>query len=126
MLINSFSYYSLKNKIKSFLIYFFISSILPYNDSRMIALNIKTSSLPSLFPLMIANKDYIKQFVQNLRYSKKLILLLNVFSGLMILQIGGFIENNFPVLIFSIFLILFLIYLFIRIYNNSEKKVKAC
>ena len=100
--------------------------MLPINELRMIAINIKTSFLPSLVPLMIARKDYINQFVQNLRYSKKSILLLNVFSGLGILLIGGFIENNFPVLIFSIFLKLFLIYLFIRIYNNSEKKVKAC
>lgn len=52
------------------------------------------------------------------------ILLLTVSSGWAILLIGSLIENNFPALGFLVFLILFLFYLFIRIYNNSEKKVK--
>ena len=42
-----------------------------------------------------------------------------VSSGLAILLIGSFIENNFPALSFLVFLILFLFYLFIRMYNNS-------
>ena len=74
--------------------------------------------------LMIARKDHIHHFLENLGFSKKIILLLIIFSGLAILLIGILIENNFPALSFPVFLILFLFYLFIRIYNNSEKKVK--
>ncbi|MDA1136384.1 MAG: MraY family glycosyltransferase [Proteobacteria bacterium] len=74
--------------------------------------------------LMIARKDHIHHFLENLEFSKKLILLLIVSSGLAILLIGILIENKFPALSFSVFLILFLFYLFIRIYINSEKKVK--
>ena len=33
-------------------------------------------------------------------------------------------RKNFPAISFPVFIILFLFYLFIRIYNNSEKKVK--
>ena len=73
---------------------------------------------------MIARKDHIHHSLENLGFSKLLILLLIVSSGLAILLIGSFIENNFPALSFSVFIILFLFYLFIRIYNNSEKKVK--
>ena len=74
--------------------------------------------------LMIARKDHIHHCLENLGLSKQLILLLIVSSGLAILLIGSFIQNNFPALSFSVFLILFLFYLFIRMYNNSEKKVK--
>ena len=74
--------------------------------------------------LMIASKDHIHHFLENLGFSKKLILLLIVSSGLAILLIGILIENNFPALSFPVFLILFLFYLFIRIYKNSGKQVK--
>ena len=74
--------------------------------------------------LMIARKDHIHHFLENLGFSKKLILLIIISSGLAILLIGRLIENNFPALSFPVFLILFLSYLFIRIYNNFEKKVK--
>ena len=74
--------------------------------------------------LIIARKDHIHHCLENLGFSKQLILLLTVSYGLAILLIGSFIENNFPALSFSVFIILFLFYLFIRIYNNSEKKVK--
>ena len=74
--------------------------------------------------LMIASRDHIHHFLENLGFSKKLILLLIISSGLAMLLIGIFIENNFPSLSFSVFLILFLLYLFIRIYNAYEKKVK--
>ena len=74
--------------------------------------------------LMIARKDHVHHFLENLGFSKKLILLLIVSSGLTILLIGSLIENNFPALSFPVFLILFFLYLFIRIYNDSEKKVK--
>ena len=70
-------------------------------------------------PLMIARKDHIHHYLENSGFSKQLILLLIVCSGLIILIIGSFIENNYPALSFSIFLILFLFYLFIRMYDNS-------
>jgi len=73
---------------------------------------------------MIAWKDYSHYLLENLGFSNKLILLPTISSGLAILQIGGLIENNFLALSFPVFLILFLFYLFIRIYNNSEKIVK--
>jgi UDP-GlcNAc:undecaprenyl-phosphate/decaprenyl-phosphate GlcNAc-1-phosphate transferase len=76
------------------------------------------------YSLVIGRKDHIHHFLENLGFSKKLILLLIVSSGLAMLLIGIFIENNFPALSFPIFLILFLLYLFIRIYNASEKKIK--
>ncbi len=69
-------------------------------------------------PLMIARKDHIHHCLKNLGFSKHLILLITLSSGLAILLIGSFMENNFPALSFSVFLILFLFYLFIRMYNN--------
>lgn len=74
--------------------------------------------------LMIAKKDHIHHFLENLGVSKKLILLLTISCGLAILTIGSLIENKFPALSFPVFLILFFIYLFIRMYNDPEKKVK--
>jgi len=74
--------------------------------------------------IMIARKDHIHHFLENLEFSKKIILLLIVFCGLAILLIGSLIENNFPALSFPVFLILFLFYLFIRIYNNSQSKLR--
>ena len=90
----------------------------------MVEFTIINAFLTSLISLMIARKDHIHHFLENLGFSKKLILLLIVSSGLAILLIGSLIENNFPALSFPVFLILFLFYLFIRIYNNSEKKIK--
>ena len=69
--------------------------------------------------VMIARKDHIHHFLEKFGFSKKLTLLIIIFSGFLILLIGGFIENKFPAFSFSVFLILFLFYLFIRIYNNS-------
>ena len=84
----------------------------------MIELNIINLFLTILTSRMIARRDYIHYFLENL------ILLLTVSSGLAILLIGSLIEKNFPALSFPVFIILFLFYLFIRVYNNSEKKVK--
>ena len=75
-------------------------------------------------PIMIARRDHIHHFLQNLGFSNKIILLLIFSSGLAILLIGSFIENNFPALSFPVFLTLFLFYLFLRAYNNSDKKFK--
>jgi len=69
--------------------------------------------------VVIARKDHIHHFLEKFGFSKKLILLLIVSSNFMFLLVGSFIENKFPALSFSVFLILFLFYLFIRIYNNS-------
>ena len=75
-------------------------------------------------PIMIARRDHIHHYLQNLGFSNKLILLLIFSSGLASLLIGSFIENNFPALSFAVFLILFLFHLFIRICYNSEKTIK--
>ena len=72
--------------------------------------------------LMIARKDHIHHFLENLGFSKKLILLLTISSGLAILLIGRLIENNFPALSFPVFLILFLVYFFIRFYITLKRK----
>lgn len=69
-------------------------------------------------PVTIASKDHIHHFLENFGFSKKLILLLIIFSGFIILLIGSFIENKFPAYSFLIFLMLFLFYLLIRIYNK--------
>ena len=61
-----------------------------------------------------------KNLVGNIGFSKKLILLLTLSFGLVILLLGIFIENNFPDLCFLVFLILFLFYLSLRMYNNSH------
>ena len=75
-------------------------------------------------PIMLARRDHIHHFLQSLGFSNKLILLLIFSSGLAILLIGSFIENNFPALSFPVFLILFLFYFFLRAYNNSDEKIK--
>ena len=75
-------------------------------------------------PIMLARRDHIHHFLQSLGFSNKLTLLLIFSSGLAILLIGSFIENNFPVLSFPVFLILFLFYCFLRAYKNSDKKVR--
>ena len=90
----------------------------------MVSLSFIDSFLTSLILLMISRKNHIHQFLENLGFFKKLILFLTVSSGLAILLIGSFIENNFTALSFPVFLIFFLFYLFIKIYNNSEKIVK--
>ena len=74
--------------------------------------------------LTVARKDHIHHFLENLGFSKKLILLLIISSGLALLLIGILVEKNFPALSFPLFLTLFLFYLIIRIYKNGEKKVK--
>jgi hypothetical protein len=42
---------------------------------------------------MIARKDHIHHILENLVFSKKLILLLTVFSGLSVLLIGSILKN---------------------------------
>lgn len=74
--------------------------------------------------LMIARKDHIHHFLEDLGFSKKLILFVIVSSGLVILLIGIFMENNFPDLSFSVFLLLFLLYLLSRFYINFKKNIK--
>lgn len=74
-------------------------------------------------PLMIASKDHIHHILQNKGVSKSKILFLTVFTGLLTLIIGKIIEDNFSNLSFPLFIILFLLYAFIRIYNFSNKKM---
>ena len=71
--------------------------------------------------IMIARKDHIHHFLENLGFSKKTILLAIVCTGLIFLLIGNHIEINFPALSFLVFLLLFLFYLFIRIYYKLKK-----
>lgn len=71
--------------------------------------------------LVIANKDHIHHFLENLGFSRKLILWQIVFYGLFFLLFGSLIEKYLPTLSFPVFLILFLFYLFIRIYIDSKK-----
>ena len=92
----------------------------------MIESNIMTAFTTSLTSIiMIDSRVHIHHFLENLGFSKKLIFLLIVFSGFAILIIEIFLENNFPSLSFSVFLILFLFYLFLRMYNFFEKKVNS-
>lgn len=74
--------------------------------------------------LVIARKDHLHHFLGNLGLSKKLILLLIISFSLALLLIGSLVEKKFPDLSFSIFIILFFFYFCLRVYNNSDKKVK--
>ena len=74
--------------------------------------------------LVIARKDHIHHQLENLGFSKQLTLLVIFGFGLTILIIGIFVEKNFPTLSFSVFLILFLFYLFIRMFNKFLEKIK--
>lgn len=74
-------------------------------------------------PLMVANKDHIHHFLESLGLSKKLVLALLVLLGFFCLFIGNLIEDIFSTLSFSVFLILFFIYLFMRLYFNFKRKV---
>ena len=73
------------------------------------------------YSIVIARKDHIHHFLENLGFSKKIIFLATVSSGMAFLLIGIFLEINLPSLSFSVFLTLFLFYLFIRIYYISKK-----
>ncbi len=74
--------------------------------------------------LIIASKDHVHHMLHNLGFSKIKILLLTVTSGLGFLLTGKLIEDNFQALSFSIFIVLFLFYLLIRIYIHLNKKLK--
>lgn len=67
-----------------------------------------------------ARRDHIHHFLENLGFSRKSILLLIVSSGLAMLLLGSFIEKNFPSISFPAYLILFLCYLFTRMYNKIK------
>ena len=73
--------------------------------------------------LMIADKYHIHHFLENLGFSKNLVLVLTVSFGLNFLLLGNLIEDKFPELSFLIFIILFLSYLWIRIYFLFKNKV---
>ena len=73
---------------------------------------------------MLASKEHIHHLLENLGFFNKFTFLLIVSSGLAILLIGNPIEKSFPALSILIFIILFLFYLFIRIYDNSEKTLR--
>ena len=72
--------------------------------------------------LTLASKDHIHHILQNEGFSKLKILLLIVLPGLVLLLVGKLIEDNVPTLSFSMFILLFLIYLFIRIFKIIKNK----
>lgn len=74
--------------------------------------------------LTVANKDHVHHFLENLGFSKRKVVLLILSSGILLLLIGKLIEDNFPLLSFPIFFLLFLLYLFIRNFNFSNKKIR--
>ena len=91
----------------------------------MIELNIITAFLTSLISLIILRPLAIKFNLVDYPAERKTHAgNIPIVGGLAILLIGILIEKYFPALSFPVFLILFLFYLFIRIYKNSEKKVK--
>ena len=72
--------------------------------------------------LLIANKDHIHDFLDALNFSKTFVTFLTSTTGLLSLCLGYYLEVNFPSLSFWIFLILFKLYLFIRIYYEMHLK----
>lgn len=74
--------------------------------------------------LFKADKDHIHHLIKILGFSKNLSLIIIVSTGIIILLIGLFIENDFPALSFPVFFALFLFYLFTRIYYRSKKNLK--
>ena len=69
----------------------------------------------------MAGRDHIHHLLETYGFSKTLILMLISISGLGMMLIGYYIENNFPLLSFWAFIALFLIYLLVRIYFKPKK-----
>lgn len=65
--------------------------------------------------LFLANRDHIHHFLHSFGLSKTVVLLSISFAGISMLILGYFLENNCSSFSFLIFIILFLIYLIIRI-----------
>tara|TARA_A100001015_G_scaffold320980_1_gene449477 strand:- start:1180 stop:2211 length:1032 start_codon:yes stop_codon:yes gene_type:complete len=74
--------------------------------------------------LVIASKDHIHHTLEKKGFSKLKILLLIAFTGLLFLVVGKVIEDYFPTISLSIFIIIFLFYAFIRVFNLTKKKFK--
>ena len=70
---------------------------------------------------LMAGRDHVHHFLEIYGFSKTFTLILISGSGLGMLFIGYFIENNFPSLSLWVFIIFFLIFLFIRIYFKPKK-----
>lgn len=70
--------------------------------------------------LIQADRDHIHHLLEILGFSKKLTMILIIFSALLMLLFGFIIEKNYPVLSFPIFMIFFLIYLIIRVFLRSK------
>lgn len=70
---------------------------------------------------IMAGRDHIHHLLETYGFSKTLILMLISISGLGMMLIGYYIENNFPLLSFWAFIALFLIYLLVRIYFKPKK-----
>ena len=75
-------------------------------------------------PLMIAKRDHIHHTLENLGFSRRAVLVIILFSGIAFLGIGKLVDDNFPALSFTLFILLFLCYLSVRIHYSSITKGK--
>ena len=66
--------------------------------------------------LIVANRDHIHHFLEAFNLSKIFISFLTSSFGIMLLIIGYFLEVNFPLFSFWVFLAIFMLYLTIRFY----------
>ena len=74
--------------------------------------------------LIKANRDHIHHFLENFNFSKKLIAFLTCAFGLLFLSIDYYLEVNFPLICFWVFIMLFSFYLSTRLYYEKKQKNK--
>lgn len=70
--------------------------------------------------LFLAGKDHVHHFLKSIGFSKTIILININLLGLTFLFTGYFLENSYPKFSFPVFIILFLVYLSIRLLSNSK------
>lgn len=73
--------------------------------------------------LIKANRDHIHNFLEIFNLSKTYITSLTSVSGLLLLSLGYYLENNFPTFSFWVFIMLFNFYLSIRLYYRKRIKI---
>lgn len=72
--------------------------------------------------LIIANRDHIHHFLGTFNLSRKLISFLTSSSGFVLLLLGYYLEVNFPKFSFWIFIMIFMLYLSIRLHYRIKIK----
>lgn len=72
--------------------------------------------------LIIANRDHIHHNLELFGFSKIIILILITFFGLTLLLIGHYLENNFPLLSFPAFIVLFTLYFYVKFSFKMKTK----